>query len=218
VVWANTSRPHEPWTVDAAVAWDLHLESQRVPHHRYISDAADHGVAVHPGGAAPWAVGVSVVEQGAERHGGPTVDGGVGDCHPSSTVRTIVSATTAAGKGVGSGTGLPGWQVCKGVGTCILCRPGPVSAHRHDPITGITAPSAALHFRKSQLTSPHPRLRTNHRSIVRIIGRHDERRNPCATACLDLNPAPQRKSRDTSRGADLPVGVAAVKGVLACSR
>src|SRR5215208_5557818 len=56
---------------------------------------------------------------------------------PNSTVRTIVSATTAADQDVGSGTGLPGGRRY-GVVTCILCPPGPVSAHRHDPITQVS--------------------------------------------------------------------------------
>src|ERR1700752_2363832 len=53
---------------------------------------------------------------------------------PSSTVRTIVSATTAAGNDATLDTGLPGMQVGHGGGTGINCRPEPVLAQRHDLI------------------------------------------------------------------------------------
>src|SRR6478672_4380544 len=57
---------------------------------------------------------------------------------PNSTVRTIVSATTTPAQDVGSDTGLPGGRRY-GVDTCILCPPGPVSAHRHDLPARISA-------------------------------------------------------------------------------
>ena len=81
-----------------------------MPDDRHIGHCADHGVAVDTLGTAPWAVALAIVEQGAEHHRDIAVDGGMASVivTPSSTVRTIVSATTAAGNDVESGTGLPG--------------------------------------------------------------------------------------------------------------
>ena len=46
-----------------------------------------------------------------------------------------------------------------GVGTCIICRPGPVSAHRHDPKARISATLPALHSRKSHQSTDQKKPR-----------------------------------------------------------
>src|SRR6476619_5869178 len=84
-----------------------------MPDHRHIGHLPHDGVAVDTLAATPRTVPVAVVEQIAEHHRDSTIDGGVGDRHPNSTVRTIVSATTAAGDDIGSDTGLPGRQAAR---------------------------------------------------------------------------------------------------------
>src|SRR6478736_4521094 len=70
---------------------------------------------------------------------------------PNSTVRTIVSATTTPAQDVGSDTGLPGGGRY-GVDTCILCPPGPVSAHRHDLPARISATLTCTPFPEEPLS------------------------------------------------------------------
>ena len=74
---------HFPLTggVDTAVARHPYPQPKRMPDHRHIGHAADHGVAVDTLGATPWTLPRPVVEQGAEHHRGIAVDGGIGDRH-----------------------------------------------------------------------------------------------------------------------------------------
>ncbi|BDB43505.1 hypothetical protein IWGMT90018_39510 [Mycobacterium kiyosense] len=72
---------------------------------------------------------------------------------PNSMVRMIVSATTDGEQAVASGTGSLGVVVVAGVGTRIVTRRGPTSAHRHDNIPGNPPITDALSFTKSPKTS-----------------------------------------------------------------
>ncbi|WP_459561276.1 CobW C-terminal domain-containing protein [Mycobacterium kiyosense] len=71
---------------------------------------------------------------------------------PNSMVRMIVSATTDGEQAVASGTGSLGVVVVAGVGTRIVTRRGPTSAHRHDNIPGNPPITDALSFTKSRFT------------------------------------------------------------------
>ncbi len=45
-----------------------------------------------------------------------------------------------------------------GFRTRIICQPGPITAHRHGPISQRQTPLSALHFGKSPETAPSERL------------------------------------------------------------
>ena len=101
---------HFPWTLTAraAVTWNPHPQTQRMTHHRNISDPPDHGVAVDTLATASgqWRRPSSSRLQNTTVTSPSTAASVI--VTPNSTVRTIVSATTAAGNDVGSDTGLPG--------------------------------------------------------------------------------------------------------------
>jgi hypothetical protein len=116
----------------ASVARYPNLQSQGVTDHRHIGDPPDHGVAVDTLGAAARTIASAVVEQLAEHHRCLAVDGGVGDRHPEFDGPHNRVGDNSSRQRRRVRHRAPRWQVCNGVRTCILCRPGPVSAHRHD--------------------------------------------------------------------------------------
>ena len=78
-----------------------------MPDNGHIGDLVHDAVTVDPLTATPRAVLATFGEQVAVHHRDIAVDGGVGDRHPNSTVRMVVSAITT-GNDLGSDTGLPG--------------------------------------------------------------------------------------------------------------
>jgi hypothetical protein len=101
--------------------------------HWNIGDPPDHGVTVDALSPTTRAVATTIIEQVTEHYRGITVDSGVGDRHTEFNGAHDRVGDNSSNRRRRLRHRAPRHGRRQGVGTCIICRPGPISAHRHDP-------------------------------------------------------------------------------------
>ena len=134
---------HRPPALDcgAAVAGNGDLQHQGLASNRQIGQRADHRVAILAVAAAVRTARITSHRRAEDRRL-LLVDGGVGDRHPNSMVRMIVSATTDGGQAVTSDTRDPSVVWWASAGT----------PHPHPPRPRLSSPTP----RPARRSAHHP--------------------------------------------------------------